>query len=1487
MKNWKTLLEEYPQLNQSPTTCKFKNAMGFIISDDNAQILGFVNRSDNLCGFENPINITDVTDESVRVFLEKLPVIKGKTLRDNQLIQKAIDDPDLVEKVSNEDYEQLMFELEGLRIIQSRGQEEITKLRQQLLDEKQEHQRDIAQAEEEKRILQLEKEKVELTKKGEKQAFKKTDEIIAQLKNELTKKNNDIKDLNRYKNQVSQLQSQLASSQQNVQSIIDKHTAELQQATQNTGDTDAIRSAYNQCVADKDNISRQLAELQRVRNQMTQETNALLRQHESKNAELTEKLRLAEKSFENLNSRRTQSDINYQQTIIRNRQLQEQADKMKIGYNKMIHDLQAQKQANLRGSAELKRARGELAELHARGVRNANFERQVNTLQSQIRTLEQQKRDNERLISSTQSQLDSARSQLQRSSDNVTEINRLQNAAQQSRGLEIQLRNQIKELETANRQGSQQLQRQNTQISQLRGQLQSTSNQSSEIARLQNENKQLQGQSSEIARLQNENSQLQSSVQSANSELATLRNEARLVSTEVQNLRRSNQQGSRAFSGMRDRYRAIEAEREQLRRQLAQLQSGAQNRIEISDERVRELENRLEIVDNERQQLMAAQGEAEQLRSRLGALESERDQLRSQLTAATESENAESGIVEQLNQQIKDLEEQKRTLKRELDKTELRAKICEQIHTECIEKIKREKGMILERIGNLRNQLYDYMKNCNGTNDEKLEYFKTAYNRTQQVNAELTQKLAELQATAEKSTGNKDQQISEIQNALDAAKSELDREKSIRLAYEAFMEQCRDRIVKEREQITAAILAYRDQWNAWLQRQMERSQGMSAREFTQQRRQLVSQYDAVVDELQKLRNSYASDRELLRATENTRRELQEQLTEQIKLLNQREEELATLKRENEAREAEKNSSGELINQQQSEIEGLRNQIAGLIRKNEQTVVEVVPDEDCSGLLVNLSNLNNIFSRKNLIIQRLEYIMQNSESFLSLADNVRAQILADFNAVKGEIKKYEQFLQMDRWTRDPNFTRLKNGQPAEKTYCLAIGNLLNDWYANEPAYREQDRRLMNLYEDITGAVRVYVRIKPGSEKNVTNNGGFVNVQCGGAGSGRFGQFTSVFDETYTTLDVFTGIKQTPSGGVSDPLSISHLTDLGPGIHSVFKQVESGYSVVVFGYGISGSGKSFGLIGNAVSPGLIHYALANLEDVKSIQLKHVFEQYAGLVKVNAGTLNGKIHNLVGTVPQMRDCSVNEDFYLPIDKNNVNPNDINTLNNALDTYRQNKGRIKETPNNPVSSRSHLYIVFKVVFGSGLVGHISFVDTAGRESPVEMFKMYIKPKYSAADGREFDTTLATVMSDTTKPEDIETKFRHSGVTLSGKHILDLLREGFYINETLNHLVWYLNDKAGFKSEIVRQAGGVDKYDPNKFYVKPDGECNSYNQGTNALTVPIMKYLDSLSKQSGSSNSADWMPTKYVMMVHVRQEEQYCDGTIETLKFADRIKSN
>jgi len=348
---------------------------------------------------------------------------------------------------------------------------------------------------------------------------------------------------------------------------------------------------------------------------------------------------------------------------------------------------------------------------------------------------------------------------------------------------------------------------------------------------------------------------------------------------------------------------------------------------------------------------------------------------------------------------------------------------------------------------------------------------------------------------------------------------------------------------------------------------------------------------------------------------------------------------------------------------------------------------------------------------------------------------------------------------------------------------------------KPEEQESLNILTNLYEDTKGAVRVYVRIKPTSsdERKTVVDSTPTNISIEGKINNILDQktytnFYGVFDDKFKNVDVYRGKNdpewnpptiesQNENEKLKKQLTIANESkEPGRGLHGVFDQLSSGYSISMFGYGLSGSGKTFTILGAKNVHGLIHYGLANLPPEAKIELKYVFEQYVGKIEFANRDPNkddtmyplqfrNKIHVLHDrdrdleaklfdnyefvcpkftswdqkTTPSKQSRSLSSLFGITndnaeqfrktvkdsfLERENVDNeiqytglNDIQDLVNNITNHRIKKQRIKRTPNNKESSRSHLYIVFEIKQGDQ-TGHLTFIDMAGRESPIQLYK-------------------------------------------------------------------------------------------------------------------------------------------------------------------------
>lgn len=368
----------------------------------------------------------------------------------------------------------------------------------------------------------------------------------------------------------------------------------------------------------------------------------------------------------------------------------------------------------------------------------------------------------------------------------------------------------------------------------------------------------------------------------------------------------------------------------------------------------------------------------------------------------------------------------------------------------------------------------------------------------------------------------------------------------------------------------------------------------------------------------------------------------------------------------------------------------------------------------------------------------------------------------------------------------------------------------------------------------------------------------------------------------------GIEQISTLSIKQALPISQAKDVLISSITVEELPEDDY----YGFAVDGNHRfllgnftvthnTYTLLGEKNTPGLLHYGLANLNGVKNIKLKYLFEQYIDKFVPTINKIRGKIINLVREVPQLRKYSKDEtqEFaeYLSnkINVNNLHINDINTLTNILEQYRKIHFRIKATPNNPVSSRSHLYMVFEITFENNKTGYITIVDTAGRESPLDIYNMFIDTK---------DINLTTILGPTGGADIVGRYLKPEYKSYEPNNVYEILREGFYINETLNHLIYFFNKK-NYKNTKITTQTSLDKYNNNRYYVNPQSEEDTVDPVNNCLMIPILKFLDVISNRNKSDE--DYTPTKFITIACVRKDASFCSQIFSTLEFSEKINSS
>lgn len=964
----------------------------------------------------------------------------------------------------------------------------------------------------------------------------------------------------------------------------------------------------------------------------------------------------------------------------------------------------------------------------------------------------------------------------------------------------------------------------------------------------------------------------------------------------------------------------------------------------------------------------------EEIVKELNKLKTEKDKLNKKFIELSESNSNLKGKYDSLDSEYKVLVDLSNNDKMDMllvknesnDKIkeikveyETRIKEIENNNQLCKDKLIHEKDLIIEAIKTYKNQVENYIneslnksnfKESNQANlIEKLSLEKAEIEkRLNDLNDKETQRLKDLEDNKSDITdfsfqmNEKKVEIGKLNETINIIRNELRdiQEKFSKVEIENkilnnFKNECLQQILNEKETIIREIKDYNDKWLNW-------SKETDFNIFTYKLK-LNDELSLVFNKLKdifKHKDQYInnlnidkkSKKELISKLESNINDIKNELT---KVTNNQLQEIKIKEeiKENQS-DSDSNSNSdsqsshfiELLSEKDSEIKNLKielEKVQILLNQNNSTApVKIVNYDNCYSLLQKFINVNNMFYRKKEIIDILDNIIfkeSNMSIFVNLNETIKNNIKIRYQGIRDEINKHIDFLNLAKYVNSPNIQLFKSKSTVKKVpkeFCTDLEHISEYWDDNIDIYREQDRLLTNIYEDLSGAVRVYIKIKPligvqqknntvyietsanKKQKRVTIDCSLVENLNRDVKKETYGDFYGVFDETFSNLDVYTGFEgsHTIQGELKIDIdsSVENPDTVSPGLYSTFKQVEDGYSIVLFGYGGSGSGKTRLLIGEQGIPGLIHYGLANLQDVENIKIKNIFEQYIHKFTPTLNIISGKIHNLVGKIPQLNNSEIKisvdetKDFEnilpLNLNLNNISVENLFRLTSIIEKYRIGLGRIKKTPNNPVSSRSHLYIVFEVKFKAkdgypAKTGYITIVDTAGRESPMDIYNLFID-----TNGR-YKTNLTTILGPTGGPVVVNNYLKDEYKDVyDPTDVYNILKEGVYINETINHLIYFFNKKNYKSTKIIIQKS-LDNYSTNKYYINPKEEEKKIDGNNNALTIPIMKYLDSLSNKNLSND--DFKPTKFITLLCVRKDQQYCSQIFSSLEFGQQIKSS
>ena len=398
-----------------------------------------------------------------------------------------------------------------------------------------------------------------------------------------------------------------------------------------------------------------------------------------------------------------------------------------------------------------------------------------------------------------------------------------------------------------------------------------------------------------------------------------------------------------------------------------------------------------------------------------------------------------------------------------------------------------------------------------------------------------------------------------------------------------------------------------------------------------------------------------------------------------------------------------------------------------------------------------------------------------------------------------------------------------------------------------------------------------------------------------------------------------------------------------IRDTVSKVLDGQSVVVLAYGASGAGKTFLTLNR--EDGMIEQSIGLLKE-KNITFEFViFEQCFRQLAQDSDKkwkIGSKIILLYGELP----AELSDIKTLDITKNNTTKGEIikatstdpkgtimklQGLMDVLDGVqmrRESYNRIKPTPNNDKSSRSHLYIMIKCADTEhNALGTLTFIDMAGVESPTDIYRDMallnedlMKQGLSDWHAKKIDgkptkfTNMASGLTGKDVKLQLEEILRHprsyltevgfksyiiskaiqdevnndtqfesrnynsvffkqtlekfKSKKLPPKFAADLIREGIFINESINEMREFLLGKRGVRMlRVIQtdlQSSTAEKFFNNK------AESEKYTQ-----TTQILNYLDKATMSK---------PVKWVVLIAVRPELEYCAQTATSLCFGRSI---
>lgn len=271
------------------------------------------------------------------------------------------------------------------------------------------------------------------------------------------------------------------------------------------------------------------------------------------------------------------------------------------------------------------------------------------------------------------------------------------------------------------------------------------------------------------------------------------------------------------------------------------------------------------------------------------------------------------------------------------------------------------------------------------------------------------------------------------------------------------------------------------------------------------------------------------------------------------------------------------------------------------------------------------------------------------------------------------------------------------------------------------------KILLLYEDMSGAVRVIVRMRHVEDARVSAGGSkkrLKHSQHGGAIN--MLNYSIQLKKDWNTI-VFEGVSQINAKFYGNNDENKNTREFGPfyAVHSgtdaegtivhqslkldsLQELLKMGGNVVFYTYGYSGSGKTYTLFGDkqSIDKGVIWYMLKQLKEKYQfdIELENRFKCYGYLDQENNKCVFRDNVKALGPVEANNSISAQVAQWNKI------------ITKDLQPENDDKSFIKKTSNNPESSRGFYILKFGLIWKGKKVGKIGVVDMAGNEDPFDI---------------------------------------------------------------------------------------------------------------------------------------------------------------------------